>query len=60
MDGEAASGGCEKGDSTGRSEDDGGSGVLDVDDEFDGEGFGRVFRDEVGETVVNFDQTLLG
>ena len=42
------------------SENDGGSGVLDVDDEFDGEGFGRVFGDKVGETVVNLDQTLLG
>ena len=59
MDGEATSGSCEKGDSTSGSENDGGSGVLDVDDEFDGEGFGRVFGDEVGETVVNFDQTLL-
>ena len=48
MDGEATSGGCEKGDSTGGSEDDSGSGVLDVDDKFDGEGFGRVFGDEVG------------
>jgi hypothetical protein len=60
VDGEATSGGCEKGDSTSGSENDGGSGVLDVDDEFDGEGFGRVFGDKIGETVVNFDQTFLG
>ena len=45
VDGETPAGGGEEGRSPGGSEDDGGPGVLDVDDEFDGEGLGRMLLD---------------
>jgi len=59
VDGKSRPGGSEQGDSPGSSEDDGGSGVLDVDDEFDGEGFGGVPRNQFREVIVNFDQAVL-
>ena len=42
MDGEAASGGGEEGDTPSGAEDDGGAGVLNIDDEFNGESRWRV------------------
>jgi hypothetical protein len=59
MDGEPRPSGSEEGGSASGSEDDGGSGVLDVDDEFDGEGFGGVLGNQFGEVIVNFDQAVL-
>ena len=60
VDGEAPAGGGEEGGSPSGSEDDGGAGVLDVDDEFDGESFGGMLLDQVVEAVVDFDQTFIG
>jgi hypothetical protein len=59
VDGKATPGSSEEGGSTGGSQDDGGAGVLDVDDEFDGEDFGRVLSDEVVQAVVDFDQAFM-
>ena len=60
MDGEAPAGGGEEGGSPGGAKDDSGAGVLDVDDEFDGESLGRMLLDEVVQAVVNLDQALVG
>ena len=59
VNGKTRPGGSEEGDSPSGSEDDGGSSVLDVDDEFDGERFGGVPGNQFGEVVVNFDQAVL-
>ena len=59
VDGETASGGGEEGGTPGGPEDDSGAGVLDIDDQFDGEGGRAVLRDEFGQAVVDFDQAIL-
>ena len=60
VNGEAASSSGEKGGTAGGPKDDGGAGVLDIDDQFDGQGGGRVLGDDFGEAVVNFEQAILG
>ena len=60
MDGEATPGGGEEGGSSGGPEDDGGAGVLDVDDQFDGEGLGGVLEDKIVQAVVNLNQAFVG
>jgi hypothetical protein len=60
VDGEPTPGSGEQSRTPGCAEYDSGSGVLDVDDKFNGESSWGVLRDKFGETVVNFDQAILG
>ncbi len=60
VNGEAAPSSGEESGTPGGAEDDGGAGVLDIDDQFDGQGGGRVLGDDFGEAVVNFEQAILG
>lgn len=60
MNGEPASGGGEEGDPAGGTQDHGGAGVLDVDNEFDGKGGRSVLGDEFGEAIVDFDEAIVG
>ena len=60
VDGESPAGGGEEGRSPGGPEDDGGAGILDIDDQFDGKGPGGMLPDELLQTVVNLDETFMG
>ena len=57
VDREAGAGGGEEGGPPGGTEGDGGAGVLDVNDQLDGEGFGGVGLDQLRQAVVNLHQT---
>jgi len=60
VDGEAGAGGGEEGGSAGGAEDYGSAGVLDVDDQLDGEGGGGVVANEGLDLVVDFDEAGVG
>ncbi len=60
VDGEAPACGGEKGNAPGGSEDDGGAGVLDVDDQLDGEFLRGVACDEFLQAVMDFEEAGWG